>query len=471
MSLRNVVVYITYAGSPKDAVRAFSLFPGYDGTYHLEGRLLSPLTFEVSVSTWIQSDNTTYGLSLIKLANDDGALDDFSLEEFIDVEIAEIVDGTKTVLAYGEIEQAYFDGEKTLNFKVKDATKILDVPLQNEFFPASETSDTGLGTNTYYALEGQARPISLGRPHSVKGVLAKRSNDEYHVHFEQTDTVNNVYDQGVAVAYIFHTKGFTLSTPPNGVVVADVRGAYAVGTTSDARNVDEIFEWIFDKHSITNYSSTDLTTIDTAKSYRYAYYQDNNQNRTIRDVIKWFCDSFTGWFYGDESGDIRFGHLQEPAVSSDVDIEKINVIGGINIFDDLAPNITTKIGNDRNWYVYNSDDIAPAATAQNQINLAQQWRKVQESSNTLDSFYRDKVEPFDSLIHVNGDALLEIDEVVGLYSQRRRFYSFESDIKADIGETVKLTYNRFDLDAGVNLLCVGKTIDFISNIYRLTLWG
>ncbi|MCW8961217.1 MAG: hypothetical protein OQK29_06615 [Ignavibacteriaceae bacterium] len=471
MSIRNVVVYLTYTDSPKDSVRAFSVFPGYDGTYELEGRLIGSLTFEVSVSTWIQTDSTTSGISNIQLANADGALDDFALEEFIEVEIAEIIDGTKTTLASGQIEQAYFDGEKTLNFKVKDVTKFLDIPMQDNFFPASETSDTGSGTNTYYALEGQPRPIAFGRPKSIKPVLAKRSNNEYHVHEDTANKIDITYDEGVVVTHTDQDKGFTLSTNPNGVVVADVRGANKVGGSSDARNLEDIFDWIFDKHSITNYSTSDLSTIDTDKGYLYSYYQDNTQNPQVKDVIKWFCDSFTGWYYSDENGDIRFGYLQEPAVSADVDITQLDIVGGINIFDDLAPNLTVKLGATRNYYVYNSDDIASGATAQNKIDLAQQWRGQVTGVNSIDDFYTSTNQIHDTLIQGSVSGQSEADNITDIYSQRRRFYSINSSIKADIGETVNLTYDRFGLDSGTNLLCVGKTIDFINNVYRLTLWG
>ena len=225
--MRNVYCAIDYVGSPTQT-RTFSVTPDDTG----EGRLMSPLTYNVSVRTWVQNDSTRSGVADVIICNADGLLDDFVDEVFIDLTISEDIDGSTTQLAYGLIDRVILNSDKTITVKLKDASKILDIPMQDDLFPASETSDTGSGTNTYYALEGQPRPISLGRPKSLKPVLAKRSNNEYHFHDEQAEQVNNVYDNGVIVTDTFYSKGFTLAVDPVGIIVADVRGAYKIVTES-----------------------------------------------------------------------------------------------------------------------------------------------------------------------------------------------------------------------------------------------
>lgn len=64
--------------------------------------------------------------------------------------------------------------------------KLLDVQLQGNEFPASETSlSDGVTTNTYYALENVQRPICLGYCVSIPPVLGNRSINEYFVHDDQ----------------------------------------------------------------------------------------------------------------------------------------------------------------------------------------------------------------------------------------------------------------------------------------------
>lgn len=464
--MMNVYVELDYSDG-KTQTRVFSVKPDDLG----EGRLMKPLIYSVKVRTWVQNEATSSGISKIMIANHDGYLDDFADYTFIQCRIKRRENGATTTIFTGPVDRAILDGENNLQINVKSAINLLDVKLQDDFFPASETSDTGSGTNTYYGLSGQPRPIALGRPKSIRPVLAKRSNNEYHIHEDLVNAINDVYDRGDNVSYTKYTKGLTLDVDPTGVIVADVRGANKVGLTGNARTIDELIEWIFNKMSFSDYSTSDLSGIDTDKGYFYSYYQDNTINRTVFEVFKWLCDSHTGWFYADEQGDIRFGYLDSPAVTADVDITKNDVISKVNRLDDLAPNLTTKMGNDKNWYVYESDEIVSGADAQDQIDLAQQYRNISDGANTIDSFYTDKQEPFDSLLQLDADSQSEIDHVTNLYSSKRYFYHFDTDVDVQIGQTVNMTYPRYGLDTGVNLICLGRQEDLIDNTYRLTLWG
>lgn len=465
--MRNIYVAVTYAGSP-NVTRTFSLYPDEVG----EGRLLSPLKYKAHVRTWVQQERTTSEISNVTISNSDGELDTFVNEEFISVQISESVDGTTTDLAFGYIDRVVINGTKAITIKLRNKTSDLGKPVQNTFFPASETSvSNGAETNTYYALEGQPYPLAIGILRSIKPVLAKRSINEYRCHDDDFYSIINVFDRGVVVSSTHHGSSFTLSADPDGVVVADIRGEENAGGTDGIRALDDVVEYLFDKLSITDYSLTDIQAVYTDKSYNINYYQDDKTNRTLEELLRWICDSFTGWFYTDESGDIRFGYLKEPSLSDDVEVTQFSVIGELNVFDDNAPNLTSKIGGNRNWFYYQSDEIASGATDQNKIDLAQQFRDIKDGANTIHSSYTDTKIPFDSLIQGGTNVQSEADNITSLYSQKRRFYSFDCSLDAGIGDTVKLKYPRFGLDSGVNLLCVGKEIDFINNTYRLTLWG
>lgn len=464
--MRNIYIAVTYAGSP-NVTRTFSLYPDNTG----EGRLMSPLKYKASVRTWIQQDRTSATISNIILANADGELDTFVDEEFIDVQISEDVDGTTTDLAYGLIERVVLNGSKTITIKLKDALKSLDIPVQDSFYPASEPSNSASDTNTYYGLEGQPRPLLIGTGFSIKPVLLKRSINEYQCHDSDIYLLRDVYDRGVVVLDTPTSNGFVLTNDPDGVIVCDCDGEENTGGTNRIRKIDDIVDYIMGRIGVTNFSTSDLTALDTAKNYSYLYYQDNTTNRTAREILKLWFDSCTGWFYAAEDGEIRFGYLDEPAVTQDVNISKYEVVKGINVFDDTAPNITSKFGGNRNFYVYPSDDIAASATEQNTMDLASQWRLVYDGSSTLDSFYKESGKIMDTYLQGGVYIEDEADHVTSLYSQKRKFYTFDSTVIAEIGQTVNLTYPRYGLDSGVNLLCVGKEIDFINNTYRLTLWG
>lgn len=450
--MRNVYVELDY-NDGADKTRIFSIISDPIS----EGRLIGPLTFSTKVRTWIQSESTSSGLSKIKINNADGALDLFADNHFTECRIKENLNGTIKTLVTGQVNRVVLAKSELLEIDLKDETEILNVPNQDDYFPASELSQDGVNTNTYYALEAQPRPIALGSPKSIKPVLTNRAINEYQVNYFEVVTVDEVYDNGVEVLHTDYNLGFTLNTDPFGTIVADI-------------TVDETFG-LLTLSDFDNFVEADFTAIGIAKPYNFSYYQDNNSTNLVSDIMAIMCHSISGWYYADELGNIRVGFLQKPDVTASQDLTVFDVVDGINIFDDTAPNITTKIGTGKNWYTYNSDDVAAGATAQNKVDLVQKWRNVVDSTETLDSFYQSTGEIYDSLIDDPADGLLEINHLVEIYSQRRRFYTFDSLAIADIGETVNLIYPRYGLDTGKNLIVYGREIDFIRNTYRLTLWG
>jgi len=464
-----IYIKLTYKDSPAgtESDVYFSESPLIISGTASKARLMSPLKYKVSVRTWVQNEQTNFGVGDIKLANGDGGLD-YLIDKIGSVEIIDY--DTSTVIAAGKVDRIVAQGENHLIIKIKSPLADLDVPLQTNVFPASEPSDSPIiptPTNTYYGMEGQTRPLALGRCYNIQPFLAHRSFNEYHCHDSEVRRIDYVYDDGISVSFTQTTKGFTLASDPSGTIVAE--GIMGKNSGSAVRKFNHFVDEIMGRISFSNYSSTDADDIVTQLNYNYQYYQPAGTNQTALYVLNWLVNSHFGYMYADPDGEIRFGVWDEPKATADDDIDITNVIGGINIFSDEAPNITSKIGGNRNWYVYNQDDIAFGATAQNKIDFAAQWKLVAEGSSTL--AYEDSLETFDAITQGDNWPPDIADRLTSLYSTRRNFYTFDSTKDASIGDTIELTYPRFGLESGKNLVCVGREIDFINNTYRLTLWG
>jgi hypothetical protein len=328
-------------------------------------------------------------------------------------------------------------------------------------------------------MESHLRPVCFGWCWSVPGVLVNRSINEYHVHDEAFVDVTSVYDRGVDVIYTTHTTSFTLSKDPDGSVVADVKGQSDGNSPADyIREPRECFEYILDKIGYTNFDTDSLDDLEPKSGAHGAnytpllgYYQDNDSAMLAADVMQWMCDSFTGWYYTAPDGELKFGYLKEPESTADVSLDESNISGGINIFNDTAPNLKTRVGAARNWYVYDEDQVAPGASESDRINLSSAHRKIRESSTAVHPFYPSTSEVHDTLLRGSGNAASESDNICNLWAVKRKFYNLDSDTGADIGQTVKVTHPRYGLDSGVNLLCLGYELELILNSYRLTLWG
>ncbi len=465
--MRNIHVEIDYSTS---STRTFSLRADADS----EGRLLGPLKFSVTVKTWIQGEPTRANLSEVNLSNGDGALDSFANETMTAVRIynVPIPGGTRTLLAAGTPDRAILDGHRALKITIQDARKLLDVPLQSQYYPTSETAlSDGSKTNTYYGLEDVPRPWCVGLCRSVPGVVVNRSINEYHVHSGVINGVNTVYDDGISVTFTGFDEGFTLAANPSGRIVADVEGQEVSGGGDYLRTPREVVDYIMSEIGFTNYNTGDLDDIHGSYTPLLGFYQDSENSINVSNLLQWIVDSWTGWFYTGSDGEVRFGYLKEPEVTPDVSLNRFDIIGRINVFDDLAKGLKIRVGAARNWYVYNQDDIVFGATAQDKIDLALQHRIVRTSATSIDPFYSTTDEVHDTLLRGSGNAQDEVDNICTLYSTKRRFLVFESRTGAAIGETVEVDYPRFGLAGGVNFLCVGYEIDFISNKYKLYLWG
>jgi hypothetical protein len=469
--MRNINVELDYNdGSPQTAV--IGLRP--DKFTNYSGRLTGSLKYNVAVKTWVHGEPSKASLSTINFINSDGGLDSLSDEDFTDCRIYENLDGARTLLATGKVDSADLIGEDIFRVTLKDSSKLLNIPLQSDLYPASEISKSdGAITNTYYGLEDVTRPIAIGFCKSIPPVLSNRSINEYACHDDDFKTLTVVYDDGIAVTATKHTSSFVLSTNPSGVIVADVLGQKdaTVPVFGAAFKIEPVVRYIMTKASYTNYSTTDLDDLDTLKGASFNYYQTGENPRTINDILKWIMDSITGYIYNDSTGKIRFGALTVPSVTADVEINEIDIISGVNRANDTASNISTKFGGDKNWYVYNQDDIVFGATDQNKIDLSLTHRIVKDSATALHSSLISKEEIRDTLLNSETIIQQEATNIGTLWNDKRYFYSFDTDKFADIGETVQLTYSRFGLSSGANLFCVGYEIDFINNNYRLILWG
>ena len=470
--MRNINVELDYNAGADTAVIGLRS----DTFTNFGGRLTGNLKYSIAVKTWVQGEQGNSSLSTIDFVNADGGLDSLSEEDFTECRIYENIDGTRTLLATGEVDKAVLVGEDLFRVTLKGTSKILDIPLQSNVYPASETSESDiLVTNTYYGREDVTRPIAIGTCYSIPPVLSNRSINEYACHDDDFAALGVVYDNGIAVTATKHNSAFVLSANPSGRVVADILGQIdplaGVPIYGNARSLEDLVRYFLGKVSFTNYSTSDLDAIDADKGVYLNYYQNGENPQTINFILQWLMNSITGYMYNAPDGELRFGTLNVPSVTATTDIIELNVLSDIIVTNDLAKNISSKFGGDRNWYVYNQDDIVVGATAQNQIDLAQQHRSVKDSATAFHSSIISKDKIHDTLLNSGAFIQQEVDLIGTIYSVKRRFYAFDSSVSAEIGETVELTHSRFGLSAGKKLVCVGYDIDFINNTYRIILWG
>lgn len=220
-----------------------------------------------------------------------------------------------------------------------------------------------------------------------------------------------------------------------------------------------------------------LTTINTETGYSYGYFTP--RGGSIKDVLKMLVDSVCGWVIPNYDGKLTFGRLKEPSATSVLSLTKTLVQDDITCVLDRAPNLSTTIGSRKNWSRHADNELAGSLSVANKEMLKAEFRFVRSKLGVVDSVYihADAAAVRQTLFSAATDAEYESSRLAGLYFKPRYFYevsallNISSAISLNPGDTITLTYPRFDLATGKRLLVVGITVKFSSNIVKLKLWG
>lgn len=90
------------------------------------------------------------------------------------------------------------------------------------------------------------------------------------------------------------------------------------------------------------------------------------------------------------------------------------------------------------------------------------------------SIFSTETDSFDTLLIYEEDAQAEVDRQFALYSVQRNIFTVRAKIQPfalDVGDTVKITYHRWGLNSGKNLVVLEVKEDAWFNEVTLTLWG
>lgn len=227
----------------------------------------------------------------------------------------------------------------------------------------------------------------------------------------------------------------------------------------------------------TDIDMASLTTIDTETGYSYGYFTP--RGGSIKDVLRMLTDSICGWVIPNYDGKLTFGRLKEPSVTSVLTLTRGLVQDDITCVLDRAPNLSTTIGAQKNWSRHSDNELAGSVTAATKELLKAEMRYKKARTGVVDSTYihADAAEVRQTLFSVAANAEYEAHRIAGLYFKPRYFYEVSAIIdlstvlELNLGDTITLTYPRFDLAAGKRLLVVGVVAKINSGIVKLKLWG
>lgn len=341
-------------------------------------------------------------------------------------------------------------------------------------------------TLEYDGNQGQSRPISIGHFYNAPLKFVDDLDNIFEANNESDAlTIDAAYDNydpfvlttDYTVEAIVDTGGYgiNLVNPPVGVITADINGGDYNGLLTEYAGLD-----------VSDIDEDSLDDIDTDWGGDYGAYISEPSN--IRNLVEQFIIAHCGYIYINQSGQLAFGYLKLPAVTADYTASQYYISSdGVDIEPDTAPGLSDGVASMKNWHVFTEGDVEGTVPIVDRDKVTKDFQSYYRSavttsgSDTFDDFYAHarNGDYIETLCADSDKAEDLITHLETLYDEPRKFYSFEiivSDLLTamtmNIGKTIELTWPRWGLDSGKNLL-IAK-IDYSNLLQRkikIVGWG
>lgn len=200
----------------------------------------------------------------------------------------------------------------------------------------------------------------------------------------------------------------------------------------------------------------------------------------MQDVLS----SVGGWIVSTATGLFSVGRLSAPGVAvatfGEREINEANG-GGFRIYtarDDGngVPAYRVNLSWRKQWHQYGDGEVVERLSTEARDGFAKEWLEVQAEDLAVQTVHLLAPElAIETLLTESVDATNEAARRLALYSVRRNVCQF--DVPAEkaeavpLGSTVKIVLDRFDFDAGRDMVVIGVRKSLRENVTTLTVWG
>lgn len=485
-----------------------------------EGTLRKALTFQRSIVDGSGFGGGSSGYGELEIENSEGRYDTTFQNNTID--------GRPLVVRYGQITlpdrpasyntyPALLAGialdwhldNQTLRIEIRDNTFKLEVPACSGVY-----SGAG-GVNGAADMAGKRKPRAFGQltPTSGSGgnvtpALIDPTNRVYQVNDGAVSSIPDVYDSGYALEgpsadYASYaaliaaaiTDGhfatclalglFCLGAPADGEITCDVLGdssgsGYVNNTATIVRRLISL--------SATQIDLVDegtFLTLAAAQPAVIGFYLGLDDSRTVKQCIDELMRGIGGWSGFRQDGTFEVGRLTAPAatavdsyITADIvadTLRRLELPDGVN-----PPPKRQRVSYANNWTVQPQVRGGVDATRREMLSLPHSVASHSDTglAATIAAAHLLAQDPdvVQGFFAVAADAVAEADRLLSLHgSAVRSLYVFTDKsgrgLTRKIGETILLTYPRFDLASGKLVVVVGINNDTTEGTVEITVWG
>jgi hypothetical protein len=264
---------------------------------------------------------------------------------------------------------------------------------------------------------------------------------------------------------------FRLGAEPDGLITNDA----VQGATSADRTTAQIFAQLLDRGGLTPVAG-DVTAADSANSSVIGLFAD--------EEMKLFeaCDQVAGsvgfaWFV-DAAGGFRLKPFEGPAASTDIDLEKEDLLKPPARVGTSDPGRGVPIWKSTVRYAKNytvQTDAAPGVADARRLFLSREWREESDDDASVQTAHLLATELIEeSLLAEAADAAAEATRRLALRSPRRDRFQLLVELNADtlaidLSDTVGLTHTR--VGGTHRYLVIGVETNALLKQILWTVWG
>lgn len=198
--------------------------------------------------------------------------------------------------------------------------------------------------------------------------------------------------------------------------------------------------------------TVDATTEAEIDALGYSYSYFCPEGKSASQVLWEACRSFTGWFYPDRNGALRFGRLRAPA-GSVVDYDETNIIQIVRYELDRAKGLSNRMGGLKNWTVQGADGLDTTISEEERDRYSREFQyEVSDTVSSLSQTYAhaETAKLIGTYFRTQADVNTEVARLASLFTQDR--YLLELDVAFSLTDYAALTLGD---SIGVDLTRLG----------------
>lgn len=363
----------------------------------------------------------------------------------------------------GIVEDIGFKDGNTINIKLRNKLERLNYPIY----------ETKLGGTTVNAQE--IVPICFGECFNVSPLLIDPATLRYKVHSGAIEDIIEVRDNGVPVSFTkFLSLGeFVLLQQPFGKVTASVQGDKPGGVWN--KTVSKIIQRIAtDFGGPAKFTGSDLDTVqlasfDSANAQPIGVYtQDRENTLTICEQI---ADSIGAQMIMTRTGQMQLKRIAFPPAGTPFEIKEADIVeGSLTISDKLEVAASFSVGVCKNYTI--QENLETGIPDEHKSLFGRDFQVLTSTNSATSTLYRltsiPKVK--ESYLLTESDGLNEAIRMKDLFSVPRYQYEMRGTprlIQLTLGDTVRITHPRYNLNDGVLGIVTGLSINWSDLSVRL----